>query len=115
MYSAVALPILSPVSVDCKISGKLHVEVSVELKKSKIQKEINQNFIKFHPHQYDVEVLAESECAKLLITYVMIKLKHKQFATPISCNRHLKIIFLSYIKHFCLCYKDHPVNAILRN
>jgi hypothetical protein len=83
MYSAVALLILSPVSADCKISGKLCVEVSVELKKSKIQKEIKQNFIKFHPHQYDVEVIAGSECDKLLITFRMIKLKHKQFATPI--------------------------------
>jgi hypothetical protein len=112
MYSAVALPIFSPVSVDCKISGKLHVELSVELKKSKIQKETNQNFIKFHPHQYDVDVIAGSECDKLLITCRQIKLKHKHFAVPISCNRHLKVKFLSYIKHFCLCYKDHPVNAI---
>jgi hypothetical protein len=64
MYSAVVLPIFSPLSVDCKISGKLHVEMSVELKKSKIQKETRQNFIKFHSHQYDVDVIAGSECER---------------------------------------------------
>jgi hypothetical protein len=97
VYSAVALSIFSPVSVDCKISGKLHVEVSVELKRSKTQKETRQNFVKFHPHQYDMDVTAGSECDKLLITCKMIKLKNKHFAAPISCNRHLKIKFLLYI------------------
>jgi hypothetical protein len=77
-----------------------------------MQKERMQNFIKCHPHQSDVDVLAGSECEKLLITCKMMKLKHKHFEAPVSCNRHLKIKFLSYFKLFCLCCKDHPVNAV---
>jgi len=49
MYSAAALPILSPVSVDCKISGKLHVEVSVELKKEQNTKRNKLEIYKIPP------------------------------------------------------------------
>lgn len=45
----------------------------------------------------------------------MIKLIHKHFETLVSCNRHLKIKFLSHTKHFCLGCKDHPANAVERN
>jgi hypothetical protein len=42
----------------------------------------------------------------------MVNVQDDEIKTQISCNRHLKIEFLPYVKHLLLCYEEQPVNAI---